>query len=115
VPAVTLWRGEPLRGAERSRSRALPASPLIRHVDLTRDLRRGGLPAREVRPETRGDPVESEIQYVADQLEGAWVRAFVPLFVRRFSRERLRRYGQGPSALTTGSGLTLRSALRPTP
>jgi hypothetical protein len=49
------------------------------------------------------DTVEAEIQDVADQFEGAWVPAFVPLFVRRFSRERLRGRHSVPDSPTASS------------
>ena len=54
-------------------------------------------------PQLGAETVQAEIQDVADQFEGAWVRAFVPLFVRRFSRERLRGRDRHPHVPAAGS------------
>ena len=81
-------------GTRRSSSRV--AAPHGSHADLTGDLS-GVVKAlhEQFDPHVDATVVDAEIRLVADRFADARIRSFVPLFVRRYTSEKLNRLTVG--------------------
>ena len=75
-----------------TRSPTRPARPVgVAHAELNGDLSVvAGSLHRAYDERVGASVVQAEIQQVADRFTGARIRAFVPLFVRRYAGARLR-------------------------